>query len=68
MKKDEYYDKAKKIYKKEVEFEINRIANTLRKEAERDRVRAMQDKCSHPRVESYNHGYHTYCVECGKDL
>lgn len=68
VKRSEYYHKARKIYEEQVEQEIERIANKLKEDDLAKERKEIQDKCLHANTRSYNHGYHTSCLDCGKSL
>lgn len=68
MTDEDYLVKAEEVYKERQREKIQRIAKELKKEDEQKALKEIQDKCPHMRTESYNHGYHKFCRDCGKEL
>lgn len=64
----EYLAKAEAVFKEKQQREISRIADKLKEDDEKAELKKIQDKCPHEKTESYNHRYHTYCRDCGKEL
>lgn len=68
MTDEEYLAKAEEVFKENQKWEISRIARKLKKDDEEAELKKIQDNCPHEKTESYNHGYHTFCRDCGKEL
>lgn len=69
MKDREYFLAQARIeVKRQEDWDVEAMANKLQKEYRAKLQEEKQANCVHEHTFSYNHGYHTICEDCGKEL